>query len=278
VTSNSDIRITPDTLFRQIYSGVVTESTGFLHRAIVVGAVVALVVVAVVVLRPAVSSVLSAAPPPTVTCDAEMAVFGEPISCVASGGDVANLQWPDAVIGETAGSTHAPMAIGATEVVAVDADGVVLAAVALTITPDIVLECGTSDEEKVVHELAATDLRPEGWDYVYVDPSSGDRVLPGDAAHPGQAPTSTLERIEIARAHSTSICRLSSEAAEAFDGTYELTLESEWEPTMTTQQRIMGPASKTKWAGAQPGTLTGTVTVGSVTASERVGVYLAGCA
>ena len=230
---------------------------------------------ALIVLQPAISSARSA--PPSIVCEVDVVTFGEPVTCTASGDDVVALAWPDGAMTEPA-VAHVPVAVGALEVRAVDADGATLTSASIHIDPDISLECGASDEPKIVYELASTDLRPEGWDYVYLDPITGERVSPGDPAHPGQAPTGTLDRIELDTAPSTSICRLTSAAAEALDGTYELTLESEWEPTMTTQQRIMGPASKTKWAGAQPGTLTGTVTIGAVTASERVGVYLAGCA
>ena len=68
-----------------------------------------------------------------------------------------------------------------------------------------------------------------------------------------------------------------SEAAEAFEGEYRLTLDSPWEPSQSTPMRIIGPSSKTQWAGTQPAEVTGTVTVNNITASERANVYQSGC-
>lgn len=221
------------------------------------------------------AAVALSAPQPAISCDADTITFGESLTCETEG-DVSALVWPGEVT-TVPDSSHVPQAIGLHKVLAVDAAGRPLAAVGVTVTPDVRVECEEQDQEEPVYELVHTDLRPEGWDYVYVDPATDIRILPGDPDHPAQAAFEPLERIEVDRVRVTGLCRLKSDALDLFDGSKTLTLESEWEPPLTTPVGIIGPASKTHWTGAQPGTVTGTVTIDGITVSERVGVYFAGC-
>ncbi|MGI9604928.1 MAG: hypothetical protein ACR2P0_02195 [Acidimicrobiales bacterium] len=248
-----------------------TERNRRLLRSVLFSAVGALVLVA----GAGVVSAFSTGEPPSIGCDATAFVYGESISCSADGSDVVAIEWPDAEVTAVV-SARAPRSVGEVEVSAVDGDGEALASVIVLISPDIALRCDQGDE-KIIYELEATELRSQGWDYVFIESGTGERVRPGDLLHPNGGVEVGLERIEVGRAASTGFCRIHSHAAEEFGGEYEVTLVSPWEGTVSHPVAIIGPASRTRWAGTQPAELTGTVTVANVTASERMGVYMSGC-
>jgi hypothetical protein len=252
----------------------VTQLNRAVFRVAIMAGVGALLLVATMV---GARTVLASGPAPQITCDQELVEYGQTVHCEATGAGVAGLAWPDGTIGahdQTVG--HAPQTVGDVSVHAIDGDGSVLASVALFIAPDVDLECDVGDE-KIVYKIEATDLRSEGWDYVFLD-SDGAEVRPGDPTHPNGGSETGLERIELERANSTGFCQIHSKAADDLGGDYQVTLVSPWEGTVSHPVRIIGPASRTRWAGTQPAELSGTVTVGGVSASERQGVYMSGCA
>lgn len=214
-----------------------------------------------------------------VACDVTEQVYGTAVSCVGEGG--VSLLWPDGTTTETSASTT-PRFVGDAEVVLLDAFDARVAAAPLRVTPDIDIRCGQRDEElRKVFELEHTELRSQGWDYVYRDTATGDAVRPGDPRHPSGGPEDGLERVLLSEAYSTGLCSIVSTAsddlADTLPVTYSMVIESPWESAQTTTMRIIGPSSKTQWAGVQPAILTGTVTINNVTASERTDVYQSGC-
>ncbi len=211
---------------------------------------------------------------PSLTCDATVE-YGSPVSCSASGGHA--LGWPDGA--ETPiDASHTPRFVGESKIVLLSDAGTVLSAATIRIEPDISIECEDSDDDpKKIFELEHTELRETGWDYVFTDAATGDRVTPGDPRHPNGGAEDGLERIVLGETQATRACRLISQAGEDLDGEYQMTIVSPWEEAQTTPMRLIGPASKTHWAGTQPAELTGTVTVNNITASERVDVYQSGC-
>lgn len=254
------------------------DEVGLLNRAVfrtvLFSAIGALALLAVIA---GARSALASGPAPSVSCDASELVYGEPVTCSAIGPDGSSMVWPDGASSPLAEATLAPAAVGQVHVSVIDTTGNVLASTSLAITPDIDLQCDTG-EEKTIFELEATDLRSQGWDYVYTDQTTGRAVRPGDPDHPnGGVPPSKLERVELGRANTTKFCKIYSEAADELGGDFEVTLVSPWEGTASHPVRIIGPASKTRWAGTQPAELTGTVAVGGVQASERQNVYMSGC-
>lgn len=214
-------------------------------------------------------------PVPNVTCDQLEVTYGDPLTCTADGRDVEALAWPDGTTTQAVTQTHELNAIGMVEVRAVDSNGAPLAAVAVKVVPDIAIEC-QDGSEKPVYELAETDLNDKGWDYVYRVPGTDTLVPPGHPDHPNGRLTH-LDRVEIGNAPTTSFCEILSDAATEFGGDFEFTIESPWEPTVTRPLHIVAPNSRTRWEGTQPGELVGTVTIGTVAASERRGVYMSGC-
>lgn len=205
------------------------------------------------------------------------AVYGTYVKCAAGGGGATVLRWPD---GMQTGlqNTRIPLFVGDGAIELLDAEQTVLASLAIRVEPDISVECSDRDSEpKKVFALEATELRSQGWDYVFTNIETGETVRPGDAQHPNGGNEDGLERVLLDEAQSTGLCRLVSQAGEDFDSDYLLEVESPWEATQSTPLRIIGPSSKTQWAGTQPAVVTGTVTVNNITASERVDVYQSGC-
>lgn len=227
-------------------------------------------------LLPAMSSVMAAGPPPAVNCDIASAEYGTSISCTGSGADAASIVWPDGTADSLDSSVHRPAFVGPGEITVVDDSGAVLASTPIEISPDIRLECDDG-ALKTVYQLEATDLRAEGWDYVYRDLGSGRQIGPGDPEHPAGAALDGIERIVLEETYSTGFCKVFSEAADDLGGDFEVTLDSPWEGVTSHPVPIIGPSSKTRWAGIQPAELTGSVTVNGITASERQGVYMSGC-
>lgn len=203
--------------------------------------------------------------------------YGDRVKCAGGGVGAESIVWPDGTRTDLQG-THRPDVVGDGQIELRNADDMPVAIIDLTVLPDISLECTERDDDlKKIFQLESTDLRSSGWDYVFTDTSTGDIVRPGDPNHPNGGSEEGLERVLLGEAQSTGLCRIVSEAAEAFDGEYQLTIESPWEATQTTPMRIIGPSSKTQWAGTQPAEVTGTVTVNNITASERTNVYQSGC-
>jgi len=221
-------------------------------------------------------SALASGPEPSIGCDLTTTVYGDEITCGTAGSDVAGILWPDGASSPSVQATHAPKAVGSVEVAAVSESGEILAATTVSITPDIDIEC-EAGEAKIVYKLATSVLRSDGWDYVYLDPATGTEIAPGDAAHPNGGAETGLERIELDRVNKTRFCQIDSAAADELGGDYRVTLVSPWEGTVSHPVKFIDPASKTRWAGAQRGELTATVAVNGVEASERRGVYMAGC-
>ena len=232
--------------------------------------------VVAVLFVPSVSSVWAAGPPPAITCTTDSAHYGEAVTCSGSGDGAASLAWPDGTTTSLEAAAHNPAFVGSGQVTVVDADGTALVSAPIEIAPDLVLECDDG-AEKTVYKLAETDLREEGWDYVYEEVATGREIYPGDPDHPAGAAIDGIERIVIEMVNSTGFCKLHSQAADDLGGDFQVTLDSPWEGVISHPVGIIGPASKTRWAGTQPAELTGTVTVNGVSASERQGVYMSGC-
>ncbi len=204
-------------------------------------------------------------------------VYGDRIKCAGGGAGAVAISWPDGQRTQLQ-HTRTPEFTGVGHIELLDDDGETLASLSVRIEPDVTLECeGRDGDVKTIFQLEATDLRSTGWDYVFTNLATGETVRPGEPKHPNGGSEEGLERVVLGEAESTGLCRVTSKAAEAFGGDYQLTLESPWEPTQTTSLRMIGPSSKTKWAGTQPGEVTATVTVNNVSASERTGVYVSGC-
>jgi len=249
-----------------------TLSRGLLRAALIALTAALLATAAIVGSR----SAFASGPAPGITCDAAAAVYGESVTCTTVGSEVVGVRWPDGHASASSVASHTPRIVGMVGIDAVDDDGNVLVSTLLELTPDIELQCEDGDR-KPVYQLAKSSQRPEGWDYVYAVPNTGRIVRPGDAEHPYGSIASELERIELEQVVATRFCQIHSQAVHDLDGEYRVTLVSPWEDTRSHPVNMIDPASKTRWSGAQPAELTGTVTVNGVQASERRGVYMSSC-
>jgi len=236
--------------------------------------------VGIAVTRASANAVL-AADEVTIDCTTNAAEFGEVIECASNANGAGyELVWSD---GHTSAldefgvliDRHAPVAVGVVEVAVVDHDGLSITSTEVTITPDLQVACETG-KTKDIYELAPSNTADDGWDYVYLHPDTGARVLPGNPDHPVDPGLTSWEAIVVGSAEATGECVASSDAAELFDGSFQFTMGTEWGENTVPFDRLT-PWSKSHWLGTQPGFIDVTVSVNDQSASERQDVYLSGC-
>ncbi len=224
-----------------------------------------------------VSGALAQTPDPQIDCTVEV-TYGEPIVCSTSGVDEekTSIDWGDGTSTPTSTSAHSPKAVGAVIIALVAEDGRILASSTSKISPDLVLSCETA-ETADVYELAASSTAESGWDYVYIETATGTQILPGDAGYPSGFDLTGFERVQSGQADVTGKCTATSQAGEDLDGDFSMTMTSEWEEARSVPFGYIVPWTSHHWAGTQPGELEATVTIDGLEASERIGIYFAGC-
>ena len=153
--------------------------------------------------------------------------------------------------------------------------GVGLASSEEALVPDLTVTC-EAGEWKNVYEFASSTTTDRGWDYVYVDPTSGDRIEPGHPDHPSDPGLTDLELVVEDRVRETGECVATSEAAKEFGGDITFTMGSVWEQHSVPFSRLT-PYSDHHWKGTQPGFIEVSVTVNDTTVSERRDIYFSGC-
>lgn len=210
----------------------------------------------------------------TISCAPDVATYGSPISCETSSTVAADVVWADGHRTDTH-TAHSPDLVGAVAVQLVAESGIVLAATEVMIEPDLEIVCEV-DGWKNIYEFAATDSNANGWDYVYLDPATGERIEPDHVDHPADPGLTELELIISGRAQETGECTATSQAAETFDGDITFTMGSVWEEHSVPFAQLT-PWSDHHWKGTQPGYIDVSVTVNDHTVSERRNIYFSGC-
>ena len=140
---------------------------------------------------------------------------------------------------------------------------------------DLAIECEVG-EWKNVYEFAPSDTSANGWDYVYTNPDTGERIEPGDTEHPSDPGLTDLELVVVERVQETGVCTATSAAAEQHDGDITFTMGSVWEEHSVPFSQLT-PYSDHHWKGTQPGFIDVAVTVNDTTVSERRDIYFSGC-
>lgn len=210
---------------------------------------------------------------PAVQLSCDDVTFGEATRCSADGSDGAMIRWPDGVI--TASTTHAIDAVGHLDVELL-VSGRVVATAAVTVTPDIDVECDEGHDD-IVYEIVAWTDGEHGWGYVYVDPADGRTVLPGDDDYPIDPGLTQLDLVVVDEVVNTGRCQVISEALDAFDGSVWIEFAAPYEEPLRLPLRTPVPFSRSDWLGTQPSEMTVTISVGGIDASERRSVYASGC-
>jgi hypothetical protein len=220
---------------------------------------------------------LAQTPDPQIDCTVEV-TYGEPIICTTIGVDEekTSIDWGDGTSTLANTSVYSPKAVGAVTVALIAEDGRILASSKSEISPDLILSCETA-ETSDVFELTASSASESGWDYVYTETATGSRSLPGDVGYPSGFDLTGYERVRSGQANVTGKCTATSQAGDDLDGDYTMTMTSEWEEARSVPFGYIVPWTSHHWAGTQPGELEATVTIDGTEASERVGIYFAGC-
>lgn len=204
-----------------------------------------------------------------IRCVPSEAVYGETVRCEATQGTI---DWGD---GHTGGFEHEVQAVGVIPVTVKDVAGRELASTSVTITPDLSVTCELA-AEKNVYKMAPSDTSPDGWDYVYLHPDTGDHVGPGDPLHPSDPGLTEWDLVVLGRATEAGECTATSQAADDFDGSFEFTMGSAWEEHSVPFAQLT-PWSDYHWKGTQPGFINVTVNVNGFEASERQNIFFSGC-
>ncbi len=214
---------------------------------------------------------------PEITCTAAI-VYGEPIDCLVGGVDESKISvdWGDGEVTPISTASYSPKSVGAVIISLVNNDGAVLATSEVRVKPDLKLHCESADTA-TVFELVASPASESGWDYVYADLATGANTYPGDTSYPEGFNLAGFERIATEEVSVTGKCTATSQAGEDLDGDFAMTMSSDWEETRSVPFGYIVPWTSHHWAGTQPGELEATVTIEGVEASERIGIYFAGC-
>ena len=214
--------------------------------------------------------------PVSLYCSPDSTEFGQIIECVSSGPADALVPWPDGTETPVGQHGHAPKAVGTSVVQLVASDQQILAETAITIDVDLDVTC-EEGSQKLVYELVPDDSRTEGWNYAYLNPETGGRVLPGADDYPVDPGMTPYEAVILDEAPRVGLCTARSAAAEALDGTYNWVIDTGWGKPLNVPFDSFVPWSRDHWNGTQPGTATVTVEVDGIAASEMKNVYLSGC-
>ena len=215
--------------------------------------------------------------PAELSCEAAIS-YGAVLNCDVANAAGFEARWSDGRVARVSSDgslNHVPRAVGDVTVELVDS-GTVVASATVTVKPDLHVVCGDGPQSEV-YELVDDD-RAEGWNYAYINPETGDRVLPGADDYPSDPGLTDYELIVIEEATWTAQCIVSSQAVDDLEGTVVWHLISAYmDEPLRVPIRNLWPFGGNHWNGVQPAEATVTITVGDVQASERMNVYFAGC-
>lgn len=264
----------PESRYARRVTLTTTQATPVRRRLVIAGLVFAaalMALVAVLIQRNS-SKPIDLGAGASISCTPQVVTYGSPVSCDVSATVASEVVWGDGGIGQARdGIDH----VGLVSVQLISDIDTVIAATEVNVEPDLRLDCET-DTWKNVYEFVASDEHPNGWDYVYLDPVSGGKILPGHPVYPSDPGLTDLELVVLDRVQETGECTASSAASDAFDGDITFTMGSIWEEHSVPFPRLT-PWSDHHWKGTQPGFIDVSVTVNDTTVSERRSIYFSGC-
>ena len=190
--------------------------------------------------------------PAELSCDASIA-YGSVLKCRVANAVGMEAHWSDgrvARINSDGSLNHVPRAVGDVTVELVLA-GDVVASTAIKVELDLHVTCGDGPESEV-YELVDDD-RAEGWNYAYINPDTGERVLPGAEDYPSDPGLTDYELIVVEEATWTAQCIVTPQAVDDLDGTVVWHLMSAYmDEPLRVPIRNLWPFGPNYWNGVQP--------------------------
>jgi len=227
--------------------------------------------------EPVAPTVAVVSEPAELSCASSL-TYGQVLKCDVANAVGMEARWSDgrsAKVNSDGSLDHVPAAVGDVTVELLAA-GSVVATASTSVEPDLHVVCGDGPESEV-YELVDDD-RAEGWNYAYINPETGERVLPGADDYPSDPGLTDYELIVIEEATWTAQCIVASQAVDDLEGTVVWHLMSAYmDEPLRVPIRNLWPFGSNHWNGVQPAEATVTISIGDVQASERMNVYFAGC-